>query len=132
MLTSIASININSNGTLEWGPTSNAEESVVPPGNILAFNTSPINYIQSIVTVGDNVPKFSSTGSTYDGAVATPTPPATTEVIVTELDYLPTLTYPFSVNSTLADQLGGLGVRIDGLTSFINPCTESTIVGLPC
>jgi hypothetical protein len=131
MLTSLASVNINSNGTLEWGPTSNSEESVVV-GNTISFNTSPVNYIQSIVTAGDNVPKFSSTGSTYDGAVANPTPPATTEVLVTELDYLPTLVYPFSVNSTLAAQLGGLGVRIDGLTSFINPCTESTIVGLPC
>jgi hypothetical protein len=133
MLTSIASININSNGTLEWGPTSNTEESVVPPGNILAFNTSPINYIQSIVTLGEHVPKFSATASTYDSAaVGPPTPPAIGVLATTELEYLDDLVYPFSANSTLADQLGGLGVRIDGLTSFINPCTESTIVGLPC
>jgi hypothetical protein len=132
MLTSLASVNINSNGTLEWGPTSNSEESVVV-GNTISFNTSPVNYIQSIVTLGENVPKFSATASTYDSAtVGAPTPPAIGVLATTELEYLDALVYPFSANSTLAAQLGGLGVRIDGLTSFINPCTESTIVGLPC
>jgi hypothetical protein len=122
MLTSLASVNINSNGDLEWGVTTNAEESVVS-GGTGSWNTSPVNYIQSIVTNGDHVPKFSNGLSVYDAAAAGVQP--------TELFYDASI-YPFSVNSTLAEQLGGLGVRIDGLTSFINPCTVSTITGIIC
>jgi hypothetical protein len=124
MLTSLTSIGINSNGDLEWGVTTNAEESVVSGGSA-AYNTSPVNYIQSIVILNDYVPKFSAATSVYDAAAAS-------GVVNTVLDYQANMQYPFSVNSTLAEQLGGLGVRIDGLTSFINPCTVSTITGIIC
>jgi hypothetical protein len=124
MLTSLTSIGITTNGVLQWGVTTNPEESVVA-GNPTAWNTSPINYIQSIVTLNDYVPKFSAATSVYDAA-------ATSGVVNTVLDYQANMQYPFSVNSTLAEQLGGLGVRIDGLTSFINPCTVSTITGIIC
>lgn len=124
MLTSLTSIGIGTNGVLQWGVSTNTENSVVA-GSIAAYNTSPVNYIQSIVTAGDFVPKFSSAASIYDASAA---PGA----VNTVLDYQETTVYPFSVNSTLAEQLGGLGVRIDGLTSFINPCTVSTITGIIC
>ena len=122
MLTSLTSIGITTNGVLQWGVSTNAEDSVVA-GSTAAYNTSPINYIQSIVTTGDHVPKFSAATSVYDSATAGLQP--------TELFYDASI-YPFSVNSTLAEELGGLGVRIDGLTSFINPCTVSTITGIIC
>jgi len=122
MLTSLTSLNIGTNGVLQWGVSTNAEDSVVA-GSTAAYNTSPINYIQSIVTAGDHVPKFSAATSVYDSAAAGLQP--------TELFYDASI-YPFSVNSTLAEELGGLGVRIDGLTSFINPCTVSTITGIIC
>lgn len=127
ILTSLASVGINSNGDLEWGVTTNAEESVVA-GGTAAYNTSPINYIQSIVTTNDYVPKFSAATSVYDAAAAPGAPGA----VNTVLDYQAGMQYPFSVNSTLAEQLGGLSVRLDGLTSFINPCTVSTITGVIC
>jgi len=124
MLTTLGSVAILSTGILQWGTTTNSEESILM-GGVLAFNTSPINYIQSIVVEGEFVPKFSAAGSTFDSANAP-------GVVNTALDYQETLVYPFSANSTLAAEIGGHGLRLDGLTAFINPCTVSTIVGKTC
>jgi hypothetical protein len=133
MLTTLGSVAILSTGILQWGTTTNSEESVIPVGGQYAFNTSPVNYIQSIVTLNENVPKFNLAASTYDSAaVGPPTPPATGVLANTALEYQDTLVYPFSANSTLAEEIGGQGMRIDGLTAFISPCTTSTIVGKPC
>jgi len=124
MLTTLGSVAILSTGILQWGTTTNSEESIIL-GGTAAFNTSPINYIQSIVTEGEFVPKFSAVGSTFDSSAAP-------GVVNTALDYQETLVYPFSANSTLPEEIGGHGMRLDGLTAFINPCTTSTIVGTPC
>ena len=124
MLTTLGSVAITSAGILQWGTTTNSEESILM-GGVLAFSTSPVNYIQSIVVEGEFVPKFSAAGSTFDSANAP-------GVVNTALDYQETLVYPFSANSTLAEQIGGQGLRLDGLTAFINPCTVSTIVGKTC
>lgn len=125
MLTTLGSVAITSAGILQWGTTTNSEESIISVGGQYAFNTSPINYIQSIVVEGEFVPKFSAAGSTFDSANAP-------GVVNTALDYQETLVYPFSANCTLAEEIGGHGLRLDGLTAFINPCTVSTIVGKTC
>lgn len=124
ILTGFGTLAIYTNGVLQWGVTTNPEESILQGGST-SFNTSPINYIQSIVTQGDYVPKFSSASSVYDAAAAS-------GVANTELDYQASLVYPFSANSTLTSEIGGHGMRLDGLTAFISPCTTSTIVGVPC
>lgn len=128
MLVTLGSVAITSAGILQWGTTTNSEESIMLGGQE-AFNTSPINYIQSIVRAGEYVPQFSAATSSYDSS-------AVSGNVNTVLNF-PALPpdagiYPFSANCTLAAQIGGHGMRLDGLTAFINPCTESTIVGIPC
>ena len=127
MLTSLASVAVLPNGILQWGVTSNSEESIIPPGSNLAFNTSPVNYIQSIVRAGDYVPQFAAATSVYDGS-----PSTGNQNTVLNYPTPSSAQYPFNANSTLAEEIGGMGVRLDGLTAFINPCDPVITTPTPC
>ena len=142
LLTTVIIVNINTNKTLEIGTISNSEQSVLTPASVAGMNSSAINNIISHVRENEFVPDYNNIVSTINSspnsgsthAVILPIPLAPDTQYVNNLSqyYNPAHTYPFDCNANDPFQIGGMFLRIDGLTAYINPCTGSIVPSQVC
>ena len=125
ILNTLFSVAVLPDGRLIAGLVKYAEESTAV-GGAGAYDTCPLNYIISHVTLNDKVPKFTrSAGSLING---NPTP----GLQDVRLDFDATEAYPFSCNANDEDEVGAFKFALDGIMGHIDPCEASIPSPEPC
>lgn len=125
ILTTLLSIAVLPDGRLIAGLVKDAEESTVV-GGAGAYDTCPLNYIISHVTLNDKVPKFTRSA----GSLINANPSAGVQDV--RLDFDATEAYPFSCNANDEDEVGAFKFSLDGIMGHIDPCELSIPTPEPC
>lgn len=118
ILTGLFSVVIGDNGQLRLGLPKDSEESIVI-GGAEAYYTSPLNYFISNVVANQAVTTF--TNPLSNAPLAKIHSNLLSGLQTLQQFFSTTEKYPYSCNAGSEQQVGGFSIRIDGLTTFLNP-----------
>jgi hypothetical protein len=120
-LTSVFNIVLNSTKTLTLGLLKDLE---IIQGRTLTQGNSPLRLITSNVRSGQYLPDYLAAGTDIHNAPSNANFPLVSDTF--------NLTWPFSCDAGDENQVGGFGVRLDGLIAYINPCETLIPTPTPC